>query len=280
MLEEHETRASTESIDSEAHEYDVPTTVTETEQLTGATDVGGAGGATTSTTDICTAVASTSVEAVYVETDIDADETPPPSLDIVHKKDLSTDSAVYVLDEHISHHKGLNNVTTEGTSALPPYHERFDDDDNNNDNNNNEKDEEKEKPQRTITRRKKGSSLANSRNNSCVSTDSRDSTGTVDSGIVVTDSQRASPMSDVAPSSYLDKELNGSRETLDEDIVALEAESTSSSDLNRDEEAKTAGYQLLGKTYTKNSRSGSVSSDGLSRAGELANEKVKYSFIW
>merc|ERR1712013_851521 len=106
---------------------------------TGTTDVkGGAGGATTSTTDICTAVASTSVEAVYVETDIDADETPPPSLDIVHKKDLSTDSAVYVLDEHISHHKGLNNVSTEGTSALPPYHERFDDDDINNDNNNNE----------------------------------------------------------------------------------------------------------------------------------------------
>merc|ERR1712013_207028 len=113
MLEEHETRASTESIDSEAHEYDVPTTVTETEQLTGTTDVkGGAGGATTSTTDICNAVAATSVEAVYVETDIDADETPPPSLDIVHKKDLSTDSAVYVLDEHISHHKGLNNVST------------------------------------------------------------------------------------------------------------------------------------------------------------------------
>jgi len=289
MLEQEENRASNESINSETHEYDVPETVAEhenelhascDEQRLPTTNTDAGKDIDNSSSASTAPEASTSGgETVYVETDIDADDAPP--LEIVHKKDLSTDSAVYIIDEHVSHQKALSNVSTESahctveptTSPLP--YQRYEDDELPSEvpdvDTTNEKDKETEKPQRTIKRSKKGSSLANSRNNSCVSTDSYASTGTVDSGIV-TDSQRTSPMSDMAPMSYLDNKLNGSREDIDDDIVALEAASGEST-LNRDEEAKTAGYQLLGKTY-KTSRSGSVNSD-LGRAGELDNEKAK-----
>ena len=127
---------------------------------------------------------------------------------------------------------------------------------------------EKEKPQRTINRRKKDSSHANSRNNSCVSTDSTTSTATYDSGIVVQSdsSQRASPMSN--DSSYY-KDLNGSRETLDDDVAALSDESRIMSTPERHEEAKNAGYQLLGQSYGSSLNHSPLSSGENSRRDSL-----------
>jgi len=297
MLERDETRASSESLDSDQHVYDVPTIdeddrfpslkerVPSTEE-----DVKWEAGGISNETDIDSGSTPVASAEVCVETDIDADEAAPH--EIVHKKDLSTDSAVYVLDEHISHSKALSNVSndsthrTEATSPIP--YQRYEDNEppvTSSDgvlydcDDSNEKEKEKEKPQRTISRRKKDSSLANSRNNSCVSTDSCASTGTNDSGIVLTDSsQRASPMSDINP---YDKELNGSRETLDEDINALEnasklSSAPSASGLDRDEQAKNAGYQILGVSRTGSVGSGGSSRrDSITRSGEIDNEKAK-----
>ena len=215
----------------------------------------------------------------HVETDIDAIE----ASEIIHRKDASTDSAVYVMDEQISHVKALSN---ESTDSLQEYsdltYKHYDDggylpdyqgDDGN----------EKEKPQRTINRRKKDSSLVNSRNNSCVSTDSTTSTATIDSGIVVRSdsSQRTSPMSN--DSSYYNKDLNGSRETLDDDVAALSDESHLMSTPERNEEAKNAGYQLLGQSYGSSLNQSPLSSGEHSRrdslhsprSGDLDNEKVR-----
>lgn len=87
---------------------------------------------------------------------------------------------------------------------------------------------EKEKPQRTINRRKKDSGPV-SRNSSCVSTDSTTSTATVDSGIAMRldSSPRSSPIS--SDQYFNSKDLSTSRETLDDDVKALEESEMNSS---------------------------------------------------
>lgn len=216
-----------------------------------------------------------------VETDIDAVEVS----DIVHCKYLSTDSAC---DEpaQVSHEKGLSNISTDSLQDYSDLSYKQYDNDILTYDYQGEDSNEKEKSQRktTINRRKKDSSLANSRHGSCVSTDS---TNTIDSGIVVlSESQRASPMSNYS-SDY--KDLNGSRETLDEDVAALEGDSRLMSTPERHEEAKSAGYQLLGKSYDRSlTQSPSLLSSGENsrrdsmhspRPGDLDNEKVKQLFL-
>jgi hypothetical protein len=157
-----------------------------------------------------------------------------------HHKESSTDSAVYVLrDGHsnnINHVKAFSSESTDSMHELNDINmaalqlDRSNDDDflppppddllQENEEDNEEVIAEKEKPQRTINRKKKDGPV--SRNGSCVSTDSTTSTATVDSGIVVRldSSPRTSPSSQY----YYNKDLCTSRETLDDDVRALEEE--------------------------------------------------------
>ena len=154
----------------------------------------------------------------------------------MHSKDSSTDSAVYVTPkDHVSHH--VKAFSGESTGSLNDFENHtslpLDSDQHLEENNFNasiphdealqeiEVEKEKEKPQRTINRKKKDSGPI-SRNSSCVSTDSTASTATVDSGIVVRldSSPRDSPIS--SSQYYSNKDLSTSRETLDDDVRALE----------------------------------------------------------
>lgn len=192
-----------------------------------------------------------------VQSMVSRDQEPPMNIvhsmermDIVHTKNLSTDSAVYVM--HESPGKPMSGERTDSMSELtsinvanfergqqqlqqqlqqqhqqrhyqtndpelPRSHsEDFMQDQH-------ESNVEKaDKPQRTINRKKKESGAVNSRNNSCVSTDSTTSTGTVDSGIVVRSdlSPRTSPIS--SGQYYGSKDLSTSRETLDCDVNELD----------------------------------------------------------
>ncbi|XP_066913092.1 serine-rich adhesin for platelets-like isoform X1 [Clytia hemisphaerica] len=155
----------------------------------------------------------------------------------MHSKDSSTDSAVYVTPkDHVNHH--VTAYSGESTGSLNDDFEnhnslQLDSNQHTEENNfntlishdealhENEVEKEKEKPQRTINRKKKDSGPI-SRNSSCVSTDSTTSTATVDSGIVVRldSSPRDSPIS--SSQYYSNKDLSTSRETLDDDVRALE----------------------------------------------------------
>lgn len=216
----------------------------------------------------------------HVETDIDAYDIP----EIIHHKNLSTDSAVYATDEHISHIKALSNESTDSFADYSeiPYDEHFDDAGYHQESTGQEMlpcdDSEKEKPQvhhkSTINRRKKDPSAPNSRSPSCVSTDSTASTGTMDSGIACSES-RASPMSN--DSSYYNKNLNGSRENLDDEITRLPDLPAS----GHHDATSNSSYPLHGEVYGvhrsptssgENSRRDSLQS---LRAGDLDNEKAK-----
>lgn len=164
-------------------------------------------------------------------------------LNIVHSKTPSTDSAVYGMHESsLTAKSSLNNseqnisvneavnVSSSSPLIFERQHQKIHDDSRENQEQLREEylqDQqelitEKEKPQRTINRKKKEPGAATSRNNSCVSTDSTTSTGTVDSGIVVPDSSpRTSPTS-TSGQCYDSKGLSISRETLDGDMNDLD----------------------------------------------------------
>jgi len=208
---------------------------------------------------------------------------------IIHEKEASTDSAVYMYDEiqskddltnHYHERQYSNDVTknnmeddfNDSEYFPPPPDELLNDDDN-------IKDSEREKPQRTINRRKKDSTVVNtSRNNSCVSTDSTTSTATADSGIVLRSelSPRTSPVS-------RDQYLTGSRETLDDEVAALNDHPHATSTPERNESTEVHSYGLhrqasvgspLGTDSSPNSRPGSLVLTS-PRLDELDTEKVK-----
>lgn len=203
-------------------------------------------------------------ELVTAELQTKANVKPSPMLsrdqdksDIIHSKNPSTDSAVYGMHEsptertdsmnelssinvanfEIEHqqqrqlqleeeqpiHQLQQNSYLHGDHDhhLPSQTEHFIHDQHENNLT------EKEKPQRTIKRKKKEPGAVSSRNNSCVSTDSTTSTGTVDSGIVVRSdlSPRTSPIS--SGQYYDTKDLSTSRETLDGDVNDYNPHATS-----------------------------------------------------
>ena len=165
----------------------------------------------------------------HVETDIDS----PEAEALVHQRALSTDSAVYMNEDQHKNDLNIEYKTSmsdldkislkqsaqsdsDDIDLLPPPP-----DDLLCDENMGEANIEKEKPQRTINRKKNNSYSLNSRNNSCVSTDSTTSTGTADSGIGVrSDSPRSSPLSN--EDYFSNKPLYGSQECLDDDVAELD----------------------------------------------------------
>ena len=224
---------------------------------------------------------------MHIETDIDSVEAE----EIMHRKDPSTDSAVYMMDQ-VSHAKELSNESTDSIHELtkitdstlpcmdddldflpPPPDELLQDEA--------QEEEgfcpEKEKPQRTINRKKKDSYVVSSRNNSCVSTDSTTSTATADSGIVLRSdmSPRTSPLS--RDQYYDSKDMTGSRETLDDDVADLNEEPDATSTPERYQQAKNAGYQLMRQDSMNssgtNSRPDSMNL-GSPKIEDLDNEKV------
>lgn len=233
-----------------------------------------------------------------IETDIDSEEAEQ----IIHRKDPSTDSAVYMMHEptQLSHFKPLSHESMDNRDEMSRSEQNRPEEEFNNDDyfppppdellQDDEEHEslvEKEKPQRTINRKKKDSNALTSRNNSCVSTDSTTSTTTVDSGIVVRSdsSPRTSPLS-----SEQYQDLSGSREALDDDVAALNDEPHATSTPERHEQAKEAGYRLLRHGSVESPRNGSADSSGANsrpdsmlggspRIEDLDNEKVKTSLL-
>lgn len=229
-----------------------------------------------------------------IETDIDSEEAEQ----IIHRKDPSTDSAVYMMHEptQLSHFKPLSHESMDNRDEMSRSEQNRPEEEFNNDDyfppppdellQDDEEHEslvEKEKPQRTINRKKKDSNALTSRNNSCVSTDSTTSTTTVDSGIVVRSdsSPRTSPLS-----SEQYQDLSGSREALDDDVAALNDEPHATSTPERHEQAKEAGYRLLRHGSVESPRNGSADSSGANsrpdsmlggspRIEDLDNEKGK-----
>ncbi|XP_065669190.1 uncharacterized protein LOC100204578 isoform X1 [Hydra vulgaris] len=163
----------------------------------------------------------------HVETDIDS----PEAEALIHQRALSSDSAVYLSENQ--HKCDLNNQYTsmsdldivslkhsaqndsDDINLLPPPPDDFLCDEITNETN-----IEREKPQRTINRKKNNYYGLNSRNNSCVSTDSTTSTGTADSGIGVRSDNSPSPISN--DEYFLNKPLYGSQECLDDDVAELD----------------------------------------------------------
>ena len=151
-----------------------------------------------------------------------------------HNKNSSTDNAVHIPPEEQHANTPSNEIElhdvsinclkpeafNETVEELSGHHEN-ENEVNTHQHHENEVNTEKEKPQRTINRRKKDCGPV-SRNSSCVSTDSTTSTATVDSGIVMRldSSPRTSPIS--SDQYYNHKDLSTSRETLDDDVKALE----------------------------------------------------------